>query len=218
MHRLCLGVIVVTGHFTKKATVRRLEGDGELFSFLILGGCFFLGLLSGLLFASFGEASSELSAYLQNYFQSVSLEEGWRPAIWTVIWDLTQWPLAALVFGFTALGVICVPALLLARGFLLSYAVSLFLRLFGGSGMLAALVAFGIPALLVIPALFAISCDAFRSSLGRVGAYGDHPVFSLRQKVVTLVPSAGLLILAAILQWTVMPALLSTICTRLFAF
>ena len=54
-------MIVVTGHFTKKATVRRLEGDGELFSFLILGGCFFLGLLSGLLFASFGEASSELS-------------------------------------------------------------------------------------------------------------------------------------------------------------
>lgn len=204
------------GRFAKRPMVSRTEGDGELFSLLILGVCFFLGLLSGLLFASLGQASPELSAYLQDYFQAAGASGGWRPAIWTVIWDLVRWPLAALVFGFTALGVFCVPALLLARGFLLSYSVSLFLRLFGGGGLLAALAAFGVTALFVLPVLFAVSCDAFRSSLSKVGNYGDIVIFPLHQKLAMLIPSAGLIVAATALQWVVMPVLLDAVCARFF--
>ncbi len=216
MAYLIRGVIAMVGRLAKRSMVRRTEGDGELFSLLILGVCFFLGLLSGLLFASLGQASPELSAYLQDYFRAMGANGGWRPAIWTVIWDLVRWPLAALVFGFTALGVFCVPALLLARGFLLSYSVSLFLRLFGGGGLLAALAVFGVTALFVLPVLFSVSCDAFRSSLGKLGNHGDIVIFPLHQKLAMLIPSAGLIVAATALQWMIMPALLDAVCARFF--
>lgn len=200
----------------KRFGASRGERDGELLSLLILGGCFFLGMLTGLFFATLGEASEELSSYLRDYFQSAGGTGAWRPAIWSVIWDLVRWPLASLVLGFTALGVVCVPALLIARGFLLSYSVSLFLCLFGDGGLWAALAVFGVTALLVLPALFAVSCDAFRSSLARLGHSQEMAVISLRQKLAMLVPSAGLVAVAAVLQWTVMPALLEAVCVRFF--
>ena len=212
----CPGVMDVGERMGKRLRAGRDERDGELLSLLILGGCFFLGMLSGLFFATLGEASVELSDYLQSYFQAAGGSGAWRPAIWSVIWDLVQWPLASLVLGLTALGVVCVPALLLARGFLLSYSVSLFLRLFGGGGFCAALAVFGVTALLVLPALFAVSCDAFRSSLARLGRYQETAVISLHQKLTMLIPSAGLLAVAAVLQWTVMPALLEAVCARFF--
>lgn len=205
------------GRFARRTVVNPVEGDGELFSLLFLGAFFFLGLLFGLLFAALGEASPELSNYLQEYFQAVCAEGGWRPALWSVVWDLVRWPLAALAFGLTTLGVVCIPGLLLVRGFLLSYSVSLFLRLFGGAGMLAALAVFGVTALCTLPVLMAVSGEAFRASLGRMGEPGSRLVVSLHQKLAVLIPSAGLLVFGTVLQWTVMPAVLDAICTRFFA-
>ena len=186
-------------------------------SLLILGSCFFLGMLSGLLFATLGAPGPELTEYLEAYFQAAGTGGGIRPAAWSVMWDVIRWPAVAVVFGLTALGGVCIPALLVARGFLLSYAICLFLRLFGGRGLLAALAVFGVSALLVLPALFAVCQDAFSSALARGGAgLGEGGVFSPRRKLGALLPSAGLLAAAAVLQWTVMPALLRAVCAQFF--
>ncbi len=206
----------VMRRLAKRALAERGEGDGQLVSLLFLSAFFFLGLLGGLLFAALGEASPELSDYLGAYFQVAGTEGGWSPSPWSAVWELIRWPVAALALGFTTLGVFCVPALLLARGFLLSYSVCLFLRLFGVGGLLAALVVFGVTALFALPVLFAVGCESFRACLGRLGRYGEPARPSLRQYLATLVPSAGMIVAGAVAQCTLMPALLDAVCARFF--
>ena len=77
-----------------------------------------------------------------------------------------RFPLAALLMGFTALGVIGLPVLFAVRGFLFSFSVACFCRLFGGAGLIPALFLFGLPALLWAPALFVLGAQ------GMLGAYG----------------------------------------------
>ena len=207
----------MAGHFLNKNAASRTQGAGELLSLLILGSCFLLGILSGMIFAAIGQPSSQLSAYLSEYFQAAGADGGLRPAVWSVLWELLRWPAAALIFGFTALGVFCIPGLLMIRGFLLSYCISVFLRLFGGRGMLVALASFGVAALLTVPALMSVCVGGFRSSLSRVGkpaGDGFPPVLS--GALTAQLPAAGVLAAAVILQWAVMPALLSAVCTRFF--
>lgn len=208
-------MIAMMMRLTQRQAGRRIEGDGGLSCLIVLGVCLFLGLLFGLLFASLGQVSTELSDYLQSYFAYAGDGGPWRPAIWSVIWELSRWPLAALVFGFTTLGVFCVPALLLARGFLLSYSVCIFIRIFGFEGFLAALTVFGVMALLGLPVLLAVSCQAFRSALERLGG-AERGVVSLHQNLAVLGPAAGLLAVGTVLQWAVMPSLLQVVCTRFF--
>ena len=136
-----------------------------------------------------------------------------EPSLWSSIWDLSRWPLAAFLLGSTALGAAGIPILLGARGFLLSFAAATFTRLFGLPGMAASLAAFGVSALVAVPVLFVVSADAFRQSLGRLSGERS-PAWS--QRVQALTPCAGLLVLAVALQQTVMPALFAAVCARLF--
>ena len=203
-------------HLLNRPPASRTEGDGTLFPLLLLSFCIGLVVLSGLLFAALGSASQELRDYLESYFSMAGAEMSFQPAIWSVIWDVIRWPAAAFVLGCTVLGVFCIPVLLFLRGFLLSYAVSLFLRLFGLHGLAAAAAVFGVPALMVLPGLMAICQEGFCSALERL-APGERVVFSLRRKLTAVLPAAGLLAAAALLQWSVMPALLSAVCARFFA-
>ena len=77
-----------------------------------------------------------------------------------------------------------IPALLAARGFFLSFAVTVFVRLFGYNGLLFSAGVFGVQCLVSLPFLLLISAQAFLSAVslmsisfgnGRVKAY---PVFS----------------------------------------
>lgn len=179
----------------------------------VLGICFSLGALGGFFFSGWGENSPELSDYLLRYFQMAGQGSGVEPPVWASVWDLARWPLAALLLGSTALGAVGIPILLSVRGFLLSYAASMFGRMFGLAGVAASLTAFGVTAFVAVPVLFVAASDAFRQSLGRLS--GERvPAWEVRAQ--TLGPCAGLLVLAAALQQTVMPALFTAVCARLF--
>ncbi len=97
---------------------------------------------------------------------------------------------------------------------MLSYAATTFARLFHLPGMAAALAAFGVTALVVVPVLFAAAGDAFRQSLCRLPG-APSPPDRWGERVRALAPCAGLLILASALQQIVMPALFSAVCARL---
>lgn len=186
--------------------------DG-LTQLIILGACFGLGALAGFFFSGWSGASPELSAYLMDYFQAAGQGSGVEPPLWSSVWDLVRWPLAAFLLGSTALGAVGVPVLLSVRGFLLSYSAAVFGRLFGLPGMAASLAAFGVTAFVAVPVLFVAASDAFRLSLGRLS--GERPpAWDLRMRA--LAPCAGLLILAAALQQTLMPALFTAVCARSF--
>lgn len=201
-------------------TVRRMEGrfrstptwDG-LTQLAFLGVCFAVGTLGGFFFSGWSGNNVALPDYLRQCFEAAGEGNWLEPSLWSSIWDLIRWPLAAFLLGSTTLGAAGIPILLGVRGFLLSFAAATFVRLFGLPGVAASLTAFGVSALIVVPVLFVVSSDAFRQSLGRLS--GERPP-AWSQRAQALAPCAGLLVLAVALQQTVMPALFTAVCARLF--
>lgn len=186
--------------------------DG-LTQLVILGICFLVGGFGGFLFFGWGGDNPELLDYLRRYFQAVGQGSGVEPSLLSSVWELLRWPLAAFLLGSTALGALGLPILLGARGFLLTFSSTTLIRLFGLSGLAASLTVFGVTALVAVPVLFVVSADAFRQSLHRLSGERS-PVWS--QRIQALTPCAGLLVLAVALQQTLLPALLTAVCARLF--
>lgn len=205
----------MTAGRTTERSGTALKWDG-LTELALLGACFLAGTLAGFCFSCLGEESGPLREYLLRCLTAYGAGTGFDPSLPSVLWEVFRWPLLAAVLGLTALGAVGIPVLLAARGFVLSYAVTTFARLFGLDGLAAALAAFGVTALLAVPALFVAAHGAFRSSLGRLSHDGP-PAVSMSERLAALGPCAGLLVLAAALQRTVMPALLTAVCARLFA-
>lgn len=203
-----------------QVTVRRVGNrirsasawDG-LTQLAVLGICFGMGALGGFFCSGWSGKDPELLDHLSRYFQLAGQGSGVEPSLWSSIWDLARWPVAAFLLGSTALGALGIPLLLGARGFMLAFATSTFGRLFGLPGMAAALTAFGVTVFVAVPVLFVVSADAFRQSLGRLS--GERPP-SWSQRTQALAPCAGLLVLAVALQQTLMPALFGAVCARLF--
>lgn len=186
--------------------------DG-LTQLLVLGVCFAGGALGGFFFSGQSGGNPELLEYLRRYFQMAAQGNGADPSLWASVWDLARWPLAAFLLGSTAAGTLGIPILLGMRGFLLAFSAGSFARLFGLPGMAASLASFGMTALIGVPVLFVVAADAFCQSLGRLS--GERvPAWS--QRIQALTPCAGLLVLAVALQQTLMPALLTAVCARLF--
>lgn len=180
----------------------------------VLAACFAAGALGGFLFSAAGGENPELLDYLHRYFRSVGQTGGLEPSLSATVWELVRWPLAAFLLGLTPLGAVGIPLLLGARGFLLAFAATTFVRLFHLPGMAAALTVFGVTVLIAVPVLFVAAADAFRQSLSRLPGAPSPPVhWSERARALT--PCTGLLVLAAALQQTVMPALFSAVCARL---
>lgn len=198
-------------------TVRRVGRPAKTWDGLtqlaFLAVCFAAGVLGGFFFSGWSGDNPDLLDYLRRYFQMMGQRNGAEPSLWSSVWELARWPLAAFLLGSTALGAAGLPLLLGARGFLLSYAAATLSRLFGLPGAAVSLTAFGMTALVAVPVLFVVSADAFRQSLRRL-AGERSPAWS--QRVQALTPCAGLLVLAAALQQTLMPALLTAVCARLF--
>lgn len=190
-----------------------LSWDG-LTRLAVLAVCFGLGALGGFLFSALSGDSPELLDYLRLYFRSAGEGNALEPSLAAVVWDLLRWPLAAFLLGMIPIGVVGVPILMGARGFLLSFAATTFARLFYLPGLAAGMAAFGVTVLLAVPVLFAVAEDAFRQSLSRLPGSASAPAH-WSERVRALIPCAGLLVLAAALQQTVMPALFSAVCARL---
>lgn len=180
----------------------------------VLAVCFGLGALGGFLFSALSGDSPELLDYLRLYFRSVGEGGGLELSLVAVIWDLIRWPLAAFLLGLAPIGVLGIPMLMGARGFLLAFAATTFARLFHLPGLAAALAAFGVTVLLAVPVLFVVAEDAFRQSLSRLPGAASAPAH-WSERAQALAPCAGLLVLAVALQQTVMPALFSAVCARL---
>ena len=198
---------------TGKQIRAALSWDG-LTRLAVLAICFGLGALGGFLFSALSGDSAELLDYLRQYFRLAGEGGGLEPSLVAVVWDLIRWPLAAFLLGLAPVGVVGVPVLMGARGFLLAFAATTFARLFHLPGLAAALAAFGVTVLVAVPVLFAVAEDAFRQSMSRLPGAAAIPA-RWSERVQALAPCAGLLVLAAALQQTVMPALFSAVCARL---
>ena len=132
---------------------------------------FLLGGAAGCLMSAFlqGEGLESLRGYLEAFLRSAGEGGAGAPAVLRALWGTVRWPLLALILGFTALGVLGLPLLFAARGFLLAFSIAAFVRAFGSAGCLLALLVFGVPGCLSVPALFVLGAQGLAASVRLAG-------------------------------------------------
>ncbi len=184
---------------------------------LPLAVSFLVGTVAGCLLAG-GVAEAEngtLAAYIEGYLSATRSGALTVPTLFSVLWDTLRWPLLTWVLSFTALGIVGIPILFAARGFLLSFAVASFVRVLGGAGSILAVLLFGLTGLFTIPVLFVLgaqglaACRALGARLlgeKRRSAAPYGRAYFLRCGVCFAV-----LLLCVCLEQTVLPALLSAV-------
>ena len=90
-----------------------VPADGIAPALVILSVCLGAGGLTGCLLAARvgGAGETSLHAYLEAFLAAAQGGAVDIPALWGQVWDTLRWPLAALLLGFTALGVLGLPVL-----------------------------------------------------------------------------------------------------------
>ena len=88
-----------------------------------------------------------------------------------VMWGQMKYSVLLLFLGLTALGVVGIPVLFGVRGFLFVFSVACFCRVFGAAGLIPALILFGLPAILWVPAFFVLGFGAAQTSRKMLGRY-----------------------------------------------
>ena len=144
----------------------------------VLGCAFALGGVLGGALAGLiaGEAAQNLKDFLVDYLTAAQNGEI-AAEFWPMAWEQGRFFLGACLLGVTALGTAGIPALFCVRGFLFSFSVAAFCRIFGPAGLAPALCLFGLPAFLWAPALFLAGTQCLEGSYALLRrALGDSRV------------------------------------------
>lgn len=178
----------------------------------VLLTCFAGSSLLGCVFAasSGDDGTTAISSFLRSYLSLVSVDSAVVPSAWRILWELCHWSVFALILGFTALGSIAIPALFCVRGFLLSYAIASFYRVFGSAGVPASFALFGGTVFISIPVLFVVGQSAFSSALELAGGVSQDAKLAARVRHYTacLPACIGLVAVGVFAQLTFIPELL----------
>lgn len=184
---------------------------------VLLSAAFAAGALAGLLMAARvdGGGQESLGSYLHAYLEAAKTGGAVPPELAPALWESARWPLLTLLLSFTVLGVVGIPAVFVVRGFLLSFAVSSFVRIFGAAGAILAFFAFGFSGTISLPVLFVLGVQGLLSALnlaGRTAGGGRGPVV-LRDRAFWMRVGlcAGGLILTALLECWAVPVLLASV-------
>ena len=157
---------------------------------------------------------------MEGFLRAAQAGEPSPPALAALVWETLRWPLLALLLGFTALGLLALPLLFAVRGFLLAFSIASFVRLFGGTGCLLALLVFGVGGAFSVPALFVLGVQSFmtaRTLAGRV--WGESKAAPLYGRAYWLRCGgcAAALCVCMLLDGFAVPALVSGLAGTLLA-
>lgn len=180
----------------------------------VLATCFLLGGLAGCLMSTFvgGAGQESLRDYLEHFLNTARSSGVAAPGLAVQLWDCLRWPGLALLLGFTALGVLGLPLLFAARGFLLAFSIAAFVRVFGSAGCLLALLVFGTGGVFSIPALFVLgvqSLTAARILASRFLGEGKAPSPYGKAYFLRCGGCAAVLCVCIVLERFAVPALVS---------
>lgn len=120
----------------------------------------------------------------------------------------SRYHLLVLLFGTSLLGVVMIPAAFALRGFVLSCTAVSIASSYPNGGVALALVILGIPSLLTVPSLFVVGSHSLGFSSRLVSLYDRRPPTPSGGSAVTdLLLCAGALVLAAAIEYSVIPML-----------
>lgn len=146
--------------------VRGRPGQALTVQILCLGCLFALGMLGGYIYAGYCGDSSQLalSEYLTGYCALYEAGAVQAVSLFTAVRLYFSYVLAAFLLGFLSIGVVVLPVLSGAYGFMTMFAVSCFVQVYGRSGSLLALAAFGPRALFSVPCFLWVAAYAWASA------------------------------------------------------
>ena len=130
-------------------------------AFWAISACFLLGGIVGIVLANLVSGSGEeaLVSYIKGFLSAVEGGSAKGPGFFLTAWSVLRWPILALLLSLSAVGLVGIPILFLARGFLFSFFVAAFVRVFGYSGAMLCLLLIGAESLLSIPVLFILGAQ-----------------------------------------------------------
>ena len=196
------------------AGVWDVPSSGVLPALMVCAVCFFLGGLAGCVLTSHvaGGAGESLDAYLRGFLSAAEQSALSAPSLLLAVWESVRWPVLALLLGFTALGLIGLPILFAARGFLLAFSIASFVRIFGSAGCLLAFLVFGLTGAISVPVLFLLGVQSLlaarRLASRFLGEGRQHALYGkayFRRCGVC----AAALIVCIVLEYLVVPVLVS---------
>lgn len=117
-----------------------------------------VGGVAGIYFTADGFAAAYASA---GQYAAAKMLPASLPS---ALWSSARFFLTLLFAATSWLGVLLVPATVLLRGYLLSCSVAALYASYGWAGLRCALLAGGLPALFLAPALIIAACDAYFAS------------------------------------------------------
>ena len=162
-----------------------------------------------------GEA---MAGYLDAFLRSAQEGTLETPALAELLWRSLRWPIAALLMGFSVLGLLGLPVLCFLRGFLLAFSVTAFSRAYAGAGLVVAFLLLGIPALASVPAFFVLTSQSFTLSwaLATRGANAPRrePLFQ-RSIFFRLGLCAGAICVSLLLEYCLVPVVVAGAAGRL---
>ena len=197
---------------SKQRTFRFDFLSGDLVAVLLLGLSFLAGGAVGCIAVAGidGTSGAALQDYLQAYLTLASMQ-GIEVPFLPLLWEQVRYSFFVLLFGFTAIGILGIPVLFAVRGFLFSFSVSCFCRLFGLAGMIPAMFLFGLPALLWTPAFFVLGTQAIRSAYALFYSRSEErykPPLWKGNDWIRIGLCVGALILCAAFEYLVLPTLI----------
>lgn len=181
---------------------------------------FFIGGVFGFALTSRveGAAAESLNAYVRAFLSAAGGGEVDPPALLPLLWQVFRWPLLTVALGFTAFGLIGIPALFAVRGFLFSFSVAAFIRVLGSFGGLVAAAVFGLTGAVAIPALFILGVQglaAARCLAGRALGNGKSRAPYGKRYFFRCGLCAAVFLVCVVLERTAVPlltAVLSGLC------
>lgn len=191
------------------------ELDEELrLPLTVLSGCFLVGSGFGLLFSgrAVDAGSGMLIALLRTFFEQAAGAPPQAAPLPVLLWEGVRWHALVFVLGFTSLGLLFLPVVFVARGFLLSFAVAAFIRAFGGGGAVAALAVFGVTGAISLPALFVLGVQGMVASRALASRFLGEDRRGLpygRTYFLRCAGCAGGLVVCVLLESSAVPVLVS---------
>ena len=160
-----------------KKWMRRVGGgSGQALTVqvLCLGILFALGMLGGYLYAGYCADSAQpaLTEYLDGYCALYAQGIAGGVSLFAAVRLYYIWLLAAFLLGLLSAGVLLVPLLSGACGFLTMFAVSCFVRVYGRPGIFLALAAFGPRVLFTLPCFLWAGAYAWVCASVRAARFG----------------------------------------------
>lgn len=113
-----------------------------------------------------------LTGYLDRFLAAAQAGGLEIPGLAELLWRSFRWPLAAILLGFTALGLLGIPILASVRGFFLAFSIASFARAYGREGLTVAFFLLGIPGSFSVPAFLLLSTQSLSSAYALAGRSG----------------------------------------------